>query len=109
MEGHFFGTGGLIRAYSDTLLLAVEESEKIQIIPGDVYGICIKYNDLDIFKHYCKNKEIEIKQYEYLQNVECKITVNNQQKQEILEDYEAKKIQIEDLKYICKKYITKKI
>lgn len=109
MEEHYFGTGGLIRAYSDTLNLAIENATLVKKICGYEYEVCLDYNDLDIFKYYCKNKEISIKETKYLENVVCKITVDSKQKEILIADYVEKKIKINELGYIDKKYITKSI
>lgn len=78
-------------------------------IEGYQYEICVKYTDLDIFKHYCKNKKIDIENIEYLENAVCKINVDRAMGQQLLQDDVDKKIKTVEIKEICKKYITKSI
>ena len=54
--GILLGTGGLVRAYSDSLLKAIENTKKITKCLGQQYEIEIDYSEFENFKYYCKKK-----------------------------------------------------
>ena len=53
--GILLGTGGLVRAYSDSLTLAIEKSIKIEKRLGNQLEVIVDYSELDNFKYYCRN------------------------------------------------------
>ncbi len=107
--GILLGTGGLVRAYSASLLKAIEESEKITKCQGIEMLVTVEYNQFDMFQHYCKNNQILITNIEYLTLVVCKIELEEEKKSKLLKDFETKKVNIKDIKELTKKYITKSI
>lgn len=48
--GILLGTGGLVRAYSDSLTLAIEKSIKIEKRLGSQLEVIVDYSELDNFK-----------------------------------------------------------
>ena len=105
--GILLGTGGLVRAYSDSLLKAIEESNKIEKCEGIELLVTIDYNEFDNFKYYCKNNKIIIVNVEYGQNIECLIHIEEVKKDKLFRDFETKNIILKDVKEIAKKIITK--
>ena len=98
---------GLVRAYSDSLLLAIEKSIKIQKKLGAQLEVKLEYSELENFKYYCKNNEINIVETKYEEKIVCKIELEKDKKEKITEDFKTKKIKILEYQDICKKYITK--
>lgn len=107
--GILLGTGGLVRAYSDSLLKAIEESEKIQKCQGTELLIRVEYNEFDHFKYYCKNNNILITNVEYSEWITCKIELEDDKKEKLERDFATKNIILKDVREITKKYITKSI
>lgn len=107
--GILLGTGGLVRAYSDSLLKAIDESQKIMKCQGSQMQVILEYNEFDRFQYYCKNHDISITNVEYSQYIVCKIELEDAKKEILWEDFEKKTIIIKDIKEITKKYITKSI
>ena len=105
--GILLGTGGLVRAYSDVTLNAIELSHKVYMVKGVEMQVDIDYNNLENFKYYCKNNNINITYMEYLDVVICKIELEINKKQKIIEDDVSKKINIKNIKVLCEKYINK--
>ena len=105
--GILLGTGGLVRAYSDSLLLAIEKSIKIQKKLGAQLEVKLEYSELENFKYYCKNNEINIVETKYEEKIVCKIELEKDKKEKITEDFKTKKIKILEYQDISKKYITK--
>ena len=67
--GILLGTGGLVKAYSESTKLALEQAKTTKIEEGFIYKIEINYSDLDSFKYYLKNNEIKLVKEEYFENV----------------------------------------
>lgn len=107
--GILLGTGGLVRAYSDSLLKAIDESIIIEKCLGLEYEVELEYNNLEKFKYYCRNNQIEIVDIIYTEKIVCKIQMEEIKKRKFLEDYETKKIKIEKLRFFSKKIIDKSI
>lgn len=107
--GILLGTGGLVRAYSDSLLKAIEESDKIEKCQGIEMQVTIEYNEFERFKYYCKNNHILITNVEYSELIRCKIELEADKKEKLWKDFETKTIILKNIREITKKYITKSI
>lgn len=105
--GILLGTGGLVRAYSESIQKAIEEAEIIQKVLGEELEVTVDYNNFENFKYYCKNNNINIVNAEYLENIVCKIELEESTKKRLIGDFENKKINLKDIKEINKKYIIK--
>ena len=73
--GILLGTGGLVKAYSNSTKLALEKAEKSMLEEGFVYKLELNYSDLENFKYFMKNNEIKILKEEYFENVKLSIFV----------------------------------
>lgn len=69
------GTGGLVKAYSNSTKLALEKAEISMLEEGFVYKLELNYSDLENFKYFMKNNEIKILKEEYFENVKLSIFV----------------------------------
>lgn len=107
--GILLGTGGLLRAYSDSLLKAIQKVELVKICLGDELKVTLDYSEFENFKYYCKNNDVSIIDCQYFQNIVCTINLESQKTAKLLEDFETKKIILSKVDKISKKYITKSI
>ncbi len=107
--GILLGTGGLVRAYSNSVLQAIDKSIKIEKCYGQELEIELNYNEFEKFKYYCKNNKINIIHVQYLDNIVCKIELEEHIKHKLMKDFETKNINIKNIKELSKKYITKSI
>ncbi len=107
--GILLGTGGLVRAYSEGTLKAIEKATKIEKILGEELEVTLDYNHFENFKYYCKNNNIYIKNSQYSENIVCKIELEEEKKAQLIGDFETKKINLKEIKELSKKYITKSI
>ena len=73
--GILLGTGGLVKAYSNSTKLALEKAEISMLEEGFVYKLELNYSDLENFKYFIKNNEIKILKEEYFENVKLSIFV----------------------------------
>lgn len=107
--GILLGTGGLVRAYSDALLEALEKTQKVKMVLGSELEVILSYNNFENFKYYCKNHEINIISTEYNENIVCKIEIEAGKKTEFYKDYENKRLNLIEYKELNIKYIKKSI
>lgn len=107
--GILLGTGGLVRAYSNCLMLAIENSIKISKYMGVELEVKLEYKEFENFKYYCKNNDINIINLQYNENIVCQIELEEAKKQKLIKDFETKKINLSKIKEVCKKYVTKSI
>lgn len=107
--GILLGTGGLVRAYSEALQKAIEESLLIMKVSGIEMKLIVDYNNFGKFKYYCKNNNISIISTEYLEKIECKIQMELEKKEKFIKDYENKELNISNLEVLSKKIIDKSI
>lgn len=103
--GVLLGTGGLVRAYSDSLQKAIENSKRVKKVWGEEIEVILNYNNFENFKYYCKNNQINIKKTDYGENVVCIIELEAENKQKLMNDFETKKIILREVKQLSKKYI----
>lgn len=107
--GILLGTGGLVRAYSETTINAINISEKVEKCMGIEAEVELEYNNLEIFKYYCRINNILIDDFTYLNTVICKIQLEESIKAKLLEDFDTKKVNLINLKFLSKKLINKSI
>lgn len=105
--GILLGTGGLVRAYSNSLMQSIENSIKIEKCLGQEMEILLEYSEFENFKYYCKNNKINIVDSRYAENIVCRIELEEVTKQKLVQDFEIKNINLKKIKELSKKYITK--
>lgn len=71
--GILLGTGGLVRAYSDSCLKVLEKSNIVTSKMVNEYLIEIKYSDFTKLKNICQKENILIGKEEYMENINVKI------------------------------------
>ncbi len=107
--GILLGTGGLVRAYSDATFDAINFAEKIEECIGLEAEVELDYNNLETFKYYCKKNDIYIKDYKYSEKIICKIQLEECNKERLIDDFNTKKVNLINLKFLSKKLIDKSI
>ena len=107
--GILLGTGGLVRAYSDATKKAIQKSELLFQKDGFEIELETDYSNLENFKYYCRNNKISIVDFQYEESIICKIELEEEVKQKLIEDFKSKKVNLKNIKELSKKYITKSI
>ena len=107
--GILLGTGGLVKAYQKSLMLALDKCNKIAKVLGETLEANLDYSDLESFKYYCKNNKINIIDIDYKEYIVRKIELEEDKKAKLLEDYEIKNIKLNNIRELDKKYINKSI
>lgn len=105
--GILLGTGGLVRAYSEATIKAIEKATKVTKKLGVKMEVTLEYNEYEKFKYYCKINEINIQNVKYEENIVCNITLEEKTKDKLISDFETKNIKIKNLKEFDKIYIEK--
>ena len=103
------GTGGLVRAYTDSLQIALEKSKKICICEGVKLEVFIDYSEYNNFCYYCKSNNILITNVDYGELIKIEIELEEVKKEKLNKDFETKKIILKKVRQISKKYISKTI
>ncbi len=71
--GILLGTGGLVKAYTQSALEALEKNEVIEKEIGNIYEVEISYSNLKEFTYYCEVNNIIIRKTEYNENIDITI------------------------------------
>ena len=69
----------------------------------------LKYNEFENFKYYCRKNKISIVDFQYKESIICKIELEEEVKQKLIEDFKSKNVNLKNIKELSKKYITKSI
>ena len=85
--GILLGTGGLVRAYSDSLKKALEKATIVELEQGFELDVELEYSNFEKFKYYCSKNNINIINCTYLNNVICKIELNEIEKENLENDF----------------------
>ena len=107
--GILLGTGGLVRAYSEATLEAIEKAIKLKLILGLSAKVVLDYPSFNTFKYYCQKNDIKIIDVQYLENIVCKILMDEKIKNKILDDFQTKKLILKEINFIGNEFIAKSI
>ena len=107
--GILLGTGGLVRAYSDATLQVIEKATKVIKVQGVKIEVGLDYSNLEIFKYYCKNNDINIRNINYSENIVLEVEMEKNRKNIFLKDIETKKLNVQYFQVIEEKYINKTV
>ena len=78
--GILLGTGGLVRAYTDSSKQALEAAKIIELQYGEILEYCIEYDEFEYFKYICEKNNMEIVKTEYSNNVKVIIKLKEEDK-----------------------------
>ena len=85
------GAGGLVRAYSKSVMEAIGEAEILEIEEYDVYKITFEYSDIKIVDNEVRNNNLESIEKEYSDKVTyCVVSKNDLDIEKIFEKYSGK-------------------
>ena len=107
--GILLGTGGLVSCYSEATLKALGNAQKVIKCMGEEAEVELDYPNLEIFKYYCKNVQINITDIQYSDKIICKIEAENSRIHKLKQDISLKNLIVKKLIILNKKYISKSI
>lgn len=105
--GILLGTGGLVKAYSDTTLEAIKKAEFVIEERGYEISVEVNYNDFEKLNYYCRKNSLNIINSEYGEKVICNIEMNNEEKNKLLNNLDELNFKIENYKVVKEKNIRK--
>ena len=100
--GILLGTGGLVRAYTESAQKAIENAQIVQKDYGIRYEVEIAYSDLKNIQFICKNLKINIVKIKYKKNIKLILESTLDAKKEL----ERANISLISINEICHKIIT---
>lgn len=100
--GILLGTGGLVKAYSESCSLGIEKAGIVEKYIAQVYKIEISYTDIDKFKYFAKNNNIIILNEEYLENVILDIGLKDK---DLLDKLYQKEINVRNIQFLKEMYV----
>lgn len=81
--GILLGTGGLVRAYSEATINALEKTKVVNKKKGYQVKIVIPYDQIEQFNYYVNKNNLKVIRIEYLENIEITIEISDELLKEI--------------------------
>lgn len=107
--GILLGTGGLVKAYSEATIKALEKAKIVNEEIGYEIEVAISYNEWEKFKYYCEKNNINIINVIYDEKIKSRIEVTDIEKTKINELIKENTLKIEKTCIIKEKNIRKNI
>lgn len=107
--GILLGTGGLVKAYSEATMKALEKAKIVNEEIGYEVEITVLYNEWEKVKYYLEKSNILITDVKYNDKIVSKIEVTEEEKNKIKELIEESSLKIEKIHTIKQKNIRKNI
>ena len=107
--GILLGTGGLVRAYSEATLEALEKAEFVIEQIGYELEIVINYQEFEKIQYYCEKNKLSITNIEYGEKIKCNIEVTKEEKDKIVNLKEEGTLKIQEYNIKKEKNIRKNI
>ena len=82
--GTLLGTGGLVRAYSESTLKALENANYVIKEKGYLVEIELDYNEIEDLKKICRKNNILIVEEKYLEEIKIIIEISKEKYQKII-------------------------
>ena len=105
--GILLGTGGLLRAYTESTKKALENANIIEKEIGYEAKITVSYSEYEKFEYYAKQKKIKILNKTYNENVEIIVEIPKDLKQIFLKPDTNSIFKITKCDFLREKYIDK--
>lgn len=107
--GILLGTGGLVKAYSQATIEAMQKAQFVTEEEGLELEITVNYNDFEKLNYYCTKNSLKIINTKYEDKVKCLIEMNEQEKNKIIENINELNFKIENYRKIKDKKIRKNV
>ena len=98
--GILLGTGGLVKAYSEATIKALEKVKIVNEEIGYEVEVTILYNEWEKFKYYCEKNNINIINVVYDEKIKSRIEATQIEKSKIEELIGKGTLKIEEIKMI---------
>ena len=105
--GILLGTGGLVKAYSDATLAAIEKASFVKEEFGYEIELILDYPDFEKIKYYLQKNNINITNISYNEKINCRIELTNTQKDKMIFLIENETFKIQKYNILQEKLIKK--
>lgn len=103
--GILLGTGGLVRAYSEATIKALEKAKIVNKKKGYKVKIVTSYDQLEQFNYYVNKNKLKVINTEYLENIEFMVEMAEEQLNEITNNNSKNPLKIIKYDILKEKYI----
>ena len=103
--GILLGTGGLVRAYSEATIKALEKAKIVNKKKGYKVKIVTAYDQIDQFNYYVNKNKLKVINTEYLENIEFMVEMAEEQLNEITNNNSKNPLKIIKYDILKEKYI----
>ena len=103
--GILLGTGGLVRAYSEATIKALEKAKIVNKKKGYKVKIVTAYDQIEQFNYYVNKNKLKVINTEYLENIEFMVEMAEEQLNEITNNNSKNLLKIIKYDILKKKYI----
>jgi len=103
--GTLLGTGGLVRAYTEATIKALETSTYVNKTIGNEMLLEIEYGELEKVKYYLKKENIKIANIDYSDNIKLMIYIPKQKVNDFTNITSEKQFKILKCDILKEKYI----
>ena len=101
--GILLGTGGLVRAYSEATIKALEKAKIVNKKKGYKVKIVTAYDQIEQFNYYVNKNKLKVINTEYLENIEFMVEMAEEQLNEITNNNSKNPLKI--IKYNVSSFI----
>lgn len=103
--GILLGTGGLVRAYSEDTIKALEKAKIVNKKKGYKVKIVTAYDQIEQFNYYVNKNKLKVINTEYLENIEFMVEMAEEQLNEITNNNSKNPLKIIKYDILKEKYI----
>ena len=103
--GILLGTGGLVRAYSEATIKALEKAKIVNKKKGYKVKIVTAYDQIEQFNYYVNKNKLKVIYTEYLENIEFMVEMAEEQLNEITNSNSKNPLKIIKYDILKEKYI----
>lgn len=103
--GILLGTGGLVRAYSEATINALENTKVVNKIKGYQVKIVIPYDQIEQFNYYVNKNNLKVVKTEYLENIEITIEISDEYLKDITNNNNKNPLKIIKYDILKEKYV----
>ena len=103
--GILLGTGGLVRAYSEATIKALEKAKIVNKKKGYQVKIITTYDQIEQFNYYVNKNKLRVINMEYLENIEIMVEMVEEQLKEITNNNSKNPLKIIKYDILKEKYV----
>ena len=105
--GILLGTGGLVKAYSDATISALEKASFSKIDKGIELEVVLDYPDFEKFQYFVQKNNFKLTDIEYNDKIICRIELSNEEKNKLNNLIENDTLKIQKYNILQEKIIKK--